>query len=89
MHDNVGTRKEKVLFYQEYICPTHEDPREKPFMVIIPNGFMMDIAKIFSSRNSWAFDSTFKTNQGENIIVWCHKEHHTLIFQDPSNFGKI
>jgi hypothetical protein len=26
---------------------------------------------------------------GENMIRWYHKEHHTLIFQDPSNFGKI
>ncbi len=62
--------QEKVLFYQEYICPTHEDPRKKPFVVIIQNGFMMDIAKRFSSRNSWAFDSTFKTNKGESIIGW-------------------
>ncbi len=26
---------------------------------------------------------------GESMIRWYHKEHHTLIFQDPSNFGKI
>jgi hypothetical protein len=81
--------QEKVLFYQEYISLTHENPRKKPFVVIIQNGFMMDIAKRFSLRNSWAFDSTFKKNQGEIIIGWYHKEDHTLIFQDPSNFGKI
>jgi hypothetical protein len=26
---------------------------------------------------------------GESMFGWYHKEHHTLIFQDPSNFGKI
>jgi hypothetical protein len=25
---------------------------------------------------------------GENMIRWYQKEHHTLIFQDPLNFGK-
>jgi hypothetical protein len=25
----------------------------------------------------------------ESMIRWYHKEHHTLIFQNPSNFGKI
>jgi len=55
--------QEKVLFYKVYICPTHENPRKKPFVVIIQNGFMMNIMKRFSLKNSWAFDSTFKINQ--------------------------
>ncbi len=27
--------------------------------------------------------------KGESTIRWYHKEHHTLFFQDPSNFGNI
>jgi hypothetical protein len=30
-----------------------------------------------------------KTMSGESMIGPYHKEHHTFIFQDPSNFGKI
>jgi len=28
-------------------------------------------------------------HKGESMIEWYHKECHTFIFQDPSNFGKI
>jgi hypothetical protein len=51
----------KVIFYQKY-SPEHEDPRQRPFIVVIQDDFMKTNAKRFSSGNSWAFDSTFKTN---------------------------
>jgi hypothetical protein len=30
-----------------------------------------------------------QVQMGGSMIGWYHKEHRTLIFQDPSNFGKI
>jgi hypothetical protein len=54
--------QQKVIYYQPY-APRHEDPRKKPFVVVIQDEFMNKMAKRFSTHNSWAFDSTFKTNQ--------------------------
>ena len=51
----------KVIFYQKY-SPMHEDLKQRPF-VVIQDDFMRTNAKRFSRGNSWAFDSTIKTNQ--------------------------
>ena len=53
--------KGKVIFYQKY-DKKHEDVRKRPFIVVLQDEFMRDIAKRFSTGNSWALDSTFKTN---------------------------
>jgi len=34
----------KVIFYQKY-CPKHEDPKQRPFVVVIQDDFMRDNAK--------------------------------------------
>jgi len=52
----------KILYYQPY-APKNEDPRRRPFVVVIQDEFMRNSAKRFSGNNSWALDSTFKTNQ--------------------------
>jgi hypothetical protein len=39
----------------------------------------------FSFKN---YSIVIGSGEGESMIGWYHKEHHTLIFQDPSNFGK-
>jgi hypothetical protein len=52
----------KVLYYQSY-APMDEDPRKRPFVVVIQDDFMKTSAQRFSATNSWALDSTFKTNQ--------------------------
>ena len=36
---------------------------KKPFVVVIQDDFMNKITIRLSTNNSWAFDSTFKTNQ--------------------------
>ena len=65
--------KGKVIFYQKY-DRKHEDVRKKPFIVVIQDEFMRDIAKRFSTGSSWALDSTFKTNN--------YDYHYTLrLFQ--------
>jgi hypothetical protein len=52
----------KILYYQPY-APKNEDPRMRPFVVVIQDDFMRKSAQRFSGNNSWALDSTFKTNQ--------------------------
>lgn len=52
----------KVIYYQPY-APTEIDPRKRPFVVVIQDEFMKSMAERFSRDNSWALDSTFKTNQ--------------------------
>ena len=51
----------KILFYQPY-APSDEDPRKRPFVVVIQEEFMRKSAQRFSGI-SWALHSTFKTNQ--------------------------
>jgi hypothetical protein len=52
----------KILYYQPY-APKDEDPKKRPFVVVIQDDFMRKSALRFSGNNSWALDSTFKTNQ--------------------------
>ena len=54
--------QKKILYYQPY-APKDENPRKRPFVVVIQDEFMRNSAKRFSGNNSWALDSTFKTNQ--------------------------
>ena len=59
--------KEKVILYQKY-DKKHEDVRKIPFIVVPQDKFMRDIAKRFSTGNSWALDSTFKTNNYDLLL---------------------
>jgi hypothetical protein len=52
----------KVIYYQPY-APKDKDPRKRPFVVVFQDDFMRSVAQRFSHGNSWALDSTFKTNQ--------------------------
>jgi hypothetical protein len=52
----------KVIYYQPY-APKDKDPRMRPFVVVFQDDFMRSVAQRFSHGNSWALDSTFKTNQ--------------------------
>ena len=59
--------KGKVFFYQKY-DKKHEDVRKRPYIVVIQNKFMRHIAKRYSTRNSWALDSTFKSNNYDLLL---------------------
>lgn len=58
----------KVIFSSFQVCycqpynPQAVDDKDKPFIVIIQDQWMLDMAMRFSTNNSWAIDSTFKTN---------------------------
>ena len=51
----------KIIFYQPY-APKDKDVRKRPFIVVIQDDWMRDVGRRFSHGNSWALDSTFKTN---------------------------
>lgn len=51
----------QVLYCQPY-NPHAEEDKDKPFIIIIQDKWMLDMAMRFSLHNSWAIDSTFKTN---------------------------
>lgn len=52
----------KVIFYHP--CAVKDKhSRKQLFVVVLQDKWMRDVAKKFSHGNSWALDSTFKTNQ--------------------------
>ncbi len=51
----------KVLYLQPY-NPHASEERDRPFILVIQDDWMLDMALRFSRNNSWAIDSTFKTN---------------------------
>ena len=52
----------KVIFYQPYL-PKDKYLRKRHFVVVIQDEWMRNVGRRFSNRNSWAFHSTFSTNQ--------------------------
>jgi hypothetical protein len=44
---------------------------------------------VVNSHNLGSISNYGIAHKGESMIEWYHKECHTFIFQDPSNFGKI
>lgn len=54
-------KQHKVVYFQPY-NPTASDPKDRPFIVIFQDEWMLQMAKRFSKNNAWAIDSTFKTN---------------------------
>lgn len=52
----------EAIFYQPY-APNHPDEQRRPFVLILCNEWMRDVARQFSGGKAWALDSTFKTNQ--------------------------
>ncbi|KAI5062450.1 hypothetical protein GOP47_0022989 [Adiantum capillus-veneris] len=57
---NLQTRG-KVCYCQPY-NPSAQDPNQRPFIVVIKDEWMLEMAMRFSTHNSWAIDSMFKTN---------------------------
>ncbi|KAI5064240.1 hypothetical protein GOP47_0020910 [Adiantum capillus-veneris] len=51
----------KVIFVQPY-SPQNPDENKRPFILLIQDEWMLQVALRFSCQNSWAMDSTFKTN---------------------------
>ncbi|MCO5589061.1 hypothetical protein L7F22_043026 [Adiantum nelumboides] len=51
----------QVVYFQPY-NPTAQNPKDKPFILIIQDNWMLQMAKRFSFNNARAIDSTFKTN---------------------------
>lgn len=51
-----------MLYCQPY-NPSAVDPKDRPFILILQDEWMLEMAIRFSHNNSWAIDSTFKTNK--------------------------
>ncbi|MCO5564813.1 hypothetical protein L7F22_018481 [Adiantum nelumboides] len=64
MHIEVAAlqKQQKVVVYFQPYNPTAQNPKDKPFILIIQDNWMLQMAKRFSFNNAWAIDSTFKTN---------------------------
>lgn len=71
--------QQKVIYYQLY-APNHEDPRKRLFVVVIQDDFLNRMAKRFSTNNTWAFDSTFKTNQYDLCLYANEDENGIPVF---------
>ena len=54
--------KKKIIFFQRY-DPCNVDPYKRPFVLIMMDNWMLQIAKRLTPNSAWAVDSTFKTNQ--------------------------
>ena len=52
----------QVILHQPY-NPSAQEPRERPFVLILQTDFMLEMARRFSLNSAWAVDSTFKTNK--------------------------
>ncbi|KAJ7559641.1 hypothetical protein O6H91_04G094800 [Diphasiastrum complanatum] len=52
----------KVIFYQQY-SPNHADEDKRPFVLVLQDAWMRDIAKRFSIGSAWVIGSIFKTIQ--------------------------
>ena len=50
------------MCYSQPYNPQALEPKDRPFIVVIQDAWMLDMAMRFSMQNSWAIDSTFKTN---------------------------
>jgi hypothetical protein len=55
-------RKQKKIFFQKY-DPCNVDPNKRPFVLIMMDDWMIQLAKRLTPNSAWAVDSTFKTNQ--------------------------
>ena len=50
------------MCYCQPYNPKASNAKDRPFIVIIQDKWMLDMAMRFSLHNAWAIDSTFKTN---------------------------
>ncbi|MCO5547551.1 hypothetical protein L7F22_001001 [Adiantum nelumboides] len=54
--------RDEVLYCQPY-NPTASDPKDRPFILVLQDEWMLGMGIRFSANNAWAIDSTFKTNK--------------------------
>lgn len=50
-----------MLYLQPY-NPHASEEKDRPFILVIQDDWMLYMSLRFSRNNSWAIDSTFKTN---------------------------
>ncbi|MCO5568072.1 hypothetical protein L7F22_021767 [Adiantum nelumboides] len=62
MEAKVLQNQGKILYCQPY-NPTASDPKDRPFILILQDEWMLEMGIRFSTNNAWAIDSTFKTNK--------------------------
>ncbi|MCO5557658.1 hypothetical protein L7F22_011226 [Adiantum nelumboides] len=62
MEAKVLQNQGKVLYCQPY-NPTASDPKDRPFILILQDEWMLGMGIRFSANNAWAIDSTLKTNK--------------------------
>ena len=53
----------KVAHVQPYLPGDKGSPAKQPFILILQDNWMLEMCERLSENNSWAIDSTFKTNQ--------------------------
>ena len=63
IHSQLDSWKENgvVIYFQAY-DPDNEDPEKRPFVLVIQNDWMRELAIQITPNSAWAIDSTFKTN---------------------------
>ena len=64
IHSQLDSWKESdvVIYFQAY-DPENEDPEKPPFILVMQNDWMQELAIQITPNSAWAIDSTFKTNQ--------------------------
>ena len=53
----------KVAHVQPYLPGEYGSPARQPFILVLQDEWMLEMCERLSINNSWAIDSTFKTNQ--------------------------
>ena len=64
----------KVAHVQPYLPGPNGSPARQPFILILQDKWMLEMCERLSQNNSWAIDSTFKTNQlGSHYMQLLHQ----------------
>ena len=53
----------KVAHFQPYLHGPNGSRAQQPFILILQDKWMLEMCERLSQNNSWAINSTFKTNQ--------------------------
>ncbi|MCO5566318.1 hypothetical protein L7F22_019995 [Adiantum nelumboides] len=85
MEAKVLQNEGKVLYCQPY-NPIASDPKDKLFILILQDEWMLEMSIRFSANNAWAIDSTFKTNK-YGLSLFAAVLHNQLGVADSGRYG--
>ena len=69
---------EKLAHVQSHLPGEPRSPAIQPFILILQDQWMVEMCEQLTLNNSWAIDSTFKTNQFELQLYATHIMEHAL-----------